>query len=110
MNLISLIETMSGKNRWLDDDDDDFTSTSKGTDRWGDDNVEDFDPNKDYMTQVVERKQDNMLESTYRSLRMLDESERVGAATGEVIFRLKIYFMYSKSYIIRILNMCTYWK
>ena len=76
---------MSGGNRWLDDDDD-FPSKSKGADRWGDDSVEDFDPNKDYLTQVVERKQDNMLESTYRSLRMLDESERVGAATGEVQF------------------------
>ena len=74
---------MSGRNRWLDDDDS-IAPTTKGTDRWGDDTVEDFDPNRDYLTQVVERKQDNMLESTYRSLRMLDESERVGAATGEV--------------------------
>ena len=63
---------MSKKNRWLDDDDND--------------DVEDFDPNKDYLTQVVERKQNNMLESTYRSLQMLEESEKVGAATGEVLF------------------------
>ena len=73
---------MSVKNRWLDDDDGSPSSFSK--DRWGEDDVEDFDPNRDYLTQVVEKKQDNMLESTYRSLRMLDESERVGAATGEV--------------------------
>ncbi|XP_076801099.1 synaptosomal-associated protein 29-like [Clavelina lepadiformis] len=76
---------MSRGNRWLDDD---IEPVRKGTSRWqDDDDVEDFDPNKDYFTQVVQRKEYNMVESTQRSLRMLDESERVGVSTAEELVR-----------------------
>nr|XP_002129612.1 synaptosomal-associated protein 29-like [Ciona intestinalis] len=76
---------MSG-NRWLDDDD--INPSSGGVNKWGgNDGYEDFDPNKDYFTQVVKRKENNILESTQRSLRMLDESERVGVATGQELVR-----------------------
>ena len=63
-------------NSWLDEDD---VKPQRGN--WEDDDVEDFDPNRDYFTQKVERKESNMLNSTERSLRILEESERVGAAT-----------------------------
>jgi len=76
-------------NSWLDEDD---VKPQRGN--WEDDDVEDFDPNRDYFTQKVERKESNMLNSTERSLRILEESERVGAATlvemdrqGEVLRR-----------------------
>ena len=83
LSFFPAIVNMSRKNRWLDDDDDLPVST-RGANRWGDDAAEDFDPNKDYFQQVVEKKQSNMVESTYRSLQLLNESEQVGAATGEV--------------------------
>ena len=55
-------------NRWLDSDDEDA----------------DYDPTKNYMQQKLERKNDNMLQSTERSLRMLQESEQLGVATAVV--------------------------
>lgn len=67
-------------NRWLDDDD--IPTTRRN--RWDDDDVEDFDPNRDYLTQKVERKQDNILESTQRSMAVLEETEQIGVATGVV--------------------------
>lgn len=79
-------------NRWLDDDNNKVTSKNRWLD--DDDDVEEFDPNKDYFSQVFQKKEDNMLKSTERSLRMIEESERVGNATaveldrqGEVLRR-----------------------
>ena len=47
---------------------------------------------KDYFQQVVEKKQNNMVKSSYRCLRLLAESEKVGAATGEVsVIMLNLY-------------------
>ena len=60
-------------NKWLDDDD-----------RWQEDDVEDFDPDKDYFTQKIQKKENNMLESTERSLRILEETENIGASTAVV--------------------------
>jgi synaptosomal-associated protein 29 len=78
-------------NRWLDDDEIDSSNSSRGKsfNRWRDedDDFEDFDPNKDYFGQVVEKKETNILESTERSLKMLEESERIGAATAEELVR-----------------------
>lgn len=74
---------MSG-NPWLDDD----VPRSKG--RWDDDDEEEFDPNRDpssYMRQVIKRKEVDILQSTERSLRLIDESEQIGAATGEELLR-----------------------
>jgi len=75
-------------NRWLDDDD---LAKNKG---WGEDDCEDFDPNKDYYAQKLQKKETNILQSTERSLRLLEESERVGNAAaveldrqGEVLRR-----------------------
>nr|CAB3266423.1 synaptosomal-associated protein 29-like [Phallusia mammillata] len=76
---------MSYGNRWLDDDE--VQPTTKGS-RWDDnDDFEDFDPNKDYLTQKVEQKQGNILESTKRSLQVLEETESIGIATGQELVR-----------------------
>lgn len=77
-------------NRWLDEDDLDAKNN-----RWGDDEeCEDFDPNKDYYAQKLQKKESNMLQSTERSLRLLEQSEQVGNAAaveldrqGEVLRR-----------------------
>jgi len=78
-------------NKWLDDDDLQTSSRNRWLD---DDDEEGYDPNRDYMQQKMERKNNNMLQSTERSLRMLEESEQLGVATaveldrqGEVLRR-----------------------
>ncbi|XP_039257071.2 synaptosomal-associated protein 29-like [Styela clava] len=73
---------MSG-NPWLDD----VESSSRPPNRWADDDEEDFDPDKNYLEQVVKRKEVDMVASTQRSLGMIYESEQVGAATGEELIR-----------------------
>lgn len=65
-------------NPWIDD-----PSQAKSN-RWLDDDEEDFDPSRNYLAQVVEKKEYNMVESTKRSLQLLNESEQVGTATAEV--------------------------
>jgi len=79
-------------NKWLDDEDLKTTSRNRWLD--SDDEDADYDPTKNYMQQKLERKNDSMLQSTERSLRMLQESEQLGVATaveldrqGEVLRR-----------------------
>lgn len=79
---VLLAVDMSGVNPWLDDD---LPVARKGPSRWEDgDDFEDFDPNKDYVNQLVKQKETSMLDSTMNSLKLLDESERIGVASGEV--------------------------
>lgn len=72
-------------NKWLDDDD-----------RWQEDDVEDFDPDKDYFTQKIQKKENNMLESTERSLRILEETENIGASTAVVCDCTSLLWLFCK--------------